>query len=144
MRKKVGNSGESRAKEYLIKNGYEIVAANYRVRGGEIDIVAHKADAGCRNDLAPEKNSTRNAHEKQNGDGILVFVEVKTLPSGNMELLSKELNLQKQKRIVETAKYFILNNRKYSNCYIRFDVVVVDMPALPEVYHIENAFSEFS
>ncbi|MCR5614389.1 MAG: YraN family protein [Treponema sp.] len=125
LRKKVGNSGESRAKEYLIKNGYEIVATNYRVRGGEIDIVAHKADAGC-------------------SEGILVFVEVKTLPSGNMELLSKELNLQKQKRIVETAKYFILNNRKYSNCYIRFDVVVVDMPALPEVYHIENAFSEFS
>ena len=74
---------------------------------------------------------------------ILVFVEVKTFLTNSIETLSKVLNKQKQKRIIETAKYFLINNRKYSNSLVRFDVVVIDMPKLEPVYHIENAFSEF-
>ncbi len=118
-RKSVGKNGENKACDWLSSHGYEIIARNWKTKTGEIDIIAAI-------------------------DNTIVFVEVKALPSGNLETLSHELDGRKQKRIVETAKYFILNNRKYSNCYIRFDVVVVDMPALPEVYHIENAFSEFS
>jgi len=48
----------------------------------------------------------------------------------------------KQKKIIETSKRFLSNNRQYSKHYIRYDVIVVDMPSLPAVYHIENAFSE--
>lgn len=118
-RKAIGNSGEARAQEYLKKCGYEIVETNFRTRSGEIDIIAAKED-------------------------LIVFVEVKTLPSGNAELLARELNRNKQKRIVETAKYFLSTNRKYSNSYVRLDVVVIDMPGFPQVYHIENAFAEFS
>lgn len=70
-------------------------------------------------------------------------MEVKTLPSGNLETLSHELDSKKQKRIIETAKIFLLNNRKYSNSKIRFDVAVIDMPGLDSVYYITNAFSEF-
>lgn len=69
-------------------------------------------------------------------------MEVKTLPSGNLETLSHELNMRKQKRIIETAKIFLLNNRKYNNSKIRFDVAVIDMPGLDSVYYISNAFSE--
>lgn len=99
-------------------NKYEIVARNFRTRSGEIDIIAAK-------------------------DEVLVFVEVKTLPSGNLETLSHELNERKRKRILETAKIFLLNNRKYNNSKIRFDVAVIDMPGLDSVYYISNAFSEF-
>lgn len=99
-------------------NKYEIVARNFRTRSGEIDIIAEK-------------------------DEVLVFVEVKTLPSGNLETLSHELNERKRKRILETAKIFLLNNRKYNNSKIRFDVAVIDMPGLDSVYYISNAFSEF-
>lgn len=70
-------------------------------------------------------------------------MEVKTLPSGNLETLAHELDARKQKRIIETAKIFLLNNRKYSNSKIRFDVAVIDMPGLDSVYYIPNAFSEF-
>ena len=115
--RQVGNEGEEKASLWLQKQGYEIVARNWRVRRGEIDIIAEKGN-------------------------LLVFAEVKTLPSGDVETLSHELDERKQKRIVETAKLFLLNHRKYSNDTIRFDVLVVNMPGFSDVYHIEDAFSE--
>ncbi|MBQ6780749.1 MAG: YraN family protein [Treponema sp.] len=115
--RQVGNEGEEKACLWLKNKGYEIVARNWRVRRGEIDIIAEK-------------------------ENLLVFAEVKTLPSGDVETLSHELDERKQKRIVETAKLFLLNHRKYSNDIIRFDVLVVNMPGFDDVYHIEDAFSE--
>ena len=116
-RKETGNQGEKRAVLFLKNAGYEIIECNFRTRQGEIDII-----------------------EKKNE--ILVFVEVKTLPNGNSELLSNVVNVRKQKRIIKTAKCFLAIHRQYSNSYIRFDVIVLDMPGLPQVYHIENAFAE--
>lgn len=116
--KKIGSTGEKRAESFLLSAGYKIVAKNWRTRTGEIDIIAEK-------------------------DDILVFAEVKTLPSGGLETLSHELGPRKQKRIIETAKFFLVNHRQYNNRKIRFDVLVVDMPELEPVYHISNAFSEF-
>ena len=113
----VGNSGENRACEHLLKNGYEILERNWRTQRGEIDIIAYK-------------NNT------------VVFVEVKTLPNGTLDMIQKELNHQKQQRILKTSKCYLLNHRQYSNSYVRFDVIVIDMPDLEPVYHIENAFSE--
>ena len=113
----VGNAGEDKACLWLRSHGYEIVARNWRTRRGEIDIIAQK-------------------------DGMLVFAEVKTLPSGDLETLAHELDRRKQRRIVETAQLFLANHRKYKYTAIRFDVLVVDMPEWSEVYHIEDAFSE--
>lgn len=115
--KNVGNSGENKAADFLLSKGYEIIARNWRTRRGEIDIIALYKD-------------------------ILVFAEVKTLPSGGLEVLSHELNLRKQKRIIETAKFFLAKYRQYNNSKIRFDVLVVDMPQFEPVYHIADAFSE--
>jgi putative endonuclease len=39
----LGAFGESRAAEYLRKNGYRLLAMNYRTAAGEIDIIAKKA-----------------------------------------------------------------------------------------------------
>lgn len=116
-RKKTGNAGENQAAEYFLKNGYQLVERNFRTNQGEIDIIAEK-------------------------ENFIVFVEVKTLPKGNLEFLSHVLDSRKQKRIIKTAKRFLAINRQYSNSYIRFDVIVLDMPGLPQVYHIENAFAE--
>lgn len=113
----VGSSGENKAADFLMSKGYEIIARNWRTRRGEIDIIALYKD-------------------------ILVFAEVKTLPSGGLEVLSHELNLRKQKRIIETAKFFLAKYRQYNNSKIRFDVLVVDMPQFEPVYHIADAFSE--
>ena len=115
--KERGKQGEDRACEYLIKEGYKIIERNWRTKGGEIDIIAMK-------------------------DEVLVFVEVKTFPNATSDMLSSVLGIQKQKRIVKTAKHFLLKHRQYSNSYIRFDVIVLDMQGLPPAYHIENAFTE--
>ncbi|WP_294430115.1 YraN family protein [uncultured Treponema sp.] len=114
----VGISGEDKACSYLLENSYRIIERNWRTRYGEIDIIAEK-------------------------DDVLIFVEVKTLPSGNAETLSHELDFRKQKKIVKTANFFLLKHREYNNSRIRFDVLVIDMPNLPSVYHIQDAFSEF-
>jgi putative endonuclease len=113
----VGTAGENCAAEYLCAHGFVIIGRNWRTRNGEIDIIAQS-------------------------DSLIVFAEVKTLPSGGLETLSHELNAKKQKRIIETAKRFLAKHREYSNSVVRFDVLVIDMPGLAPVYHIENAFSE--
>ena len=112
-----GNKGEDKASQFLIEKGYSVLDRNWRTKAGEIDIIAVK-------------------------DDLIVFVEVKTLPNGTPELLQNELNQQKLQRIIKTSKRFLLNHRQYSNSYVRYDVIVIDMPGLPEVYHIENAFTE--
>ena len=113
-----GKEGEKKAEDYLKEQGYRILYRNWRTRRGEIDIIAEK-------------------------DGTLVFAEVKTLPASTLETVERVLGGIKQKKIIETAKCFLLENRQYSNSYIRFDVLIVDVPFYSPVYHIKNAFSEF-
>lgn len=113
-----GKEGEKKAENYLKEQGYVIVCRNWRARRGEIDLIAEK-------------------------EGTLVFAEVKTLPASTLETVEHVLGGIKQKKIIETAKRFLLENRQYSNSYIRFDVLIVDVPFYPPVYHIKNAFSEF-
>lgn len=123
-RKDVGFIGEEKAVNFLTKKNYQILFRNWRTKIGEIDIIAL--------DLSNTKGNT------------LVFIEVKTLPSGNPEILEKELSVTKQKKIVKTSKCFLLEYRQYKYRYIRYDVVVVDMPGQEPIWHIENAFSEYS
>ena len=115
--KERGNLGEEKASQYLLSKGYEILERNWRTKTGEIDIICKKAE-------------------------VLVFVEVKTLPNATSDMLCAVLNKKKCERILKTSKRFLINNRQYSNSYIRYDVIVLDMPGLPSVYHIENAFME--
>ncbi len=114
----VGKKGEQKATQFLLDDGYTIVDCNWRSRLGEIDIIAEK-------------------------DDVLVFFEVKTVPNTSVDTLEVILGKIKQKKIVETAKRFLQNNRQYKERYIRFDVLIVDMVGFPSVYHIQNAFSEF-
>ncbi len=113
----IGNEGENRAAAFMEAKGFSIIERNWRTKGGEIDIIAVKND-------------------------ILAFVEVKTLPNGTLDMIQRELNYQKRQRIIKTSKRFLLKHREYNNSYVRFDVIVIDMPGLEPVYHIENAFSE--
>ena len=112
-----GNEGEDKAVLFLQEKGYQIISRNWRIRTGEIDIIAVKGD-------------------------FIVFAEVKRQKADNLETLSVKLNAKKQKTIVETAKCYLSKHRQYNCKYIRFDVLVVDMPGYEPVFHIENAFSE--
>ncbi len=115
--KNLGDAGEQRAADFLIEKGYKIIDRNWRTKDGEIDIIAEK-------------------------DEIIVFVEVKTLPNCTYDMIQREINYQKQQRILKTTKRFLINHREYNNKFVRFDVIFIDLFKSEPVYHIESAFLE--
>ena len=77
-----GKAGEDFAAGYLKKRGYLIIARNYAIVGGELDIVALKG-------------------------GTLVFVEVKTRSSENMGSASEAVDIRKQNCLKKAKADFI-------------------------------------
>lgn len=76
LRKKTGDLGEALARDYLIKNRYEIIEKNFRLGHLEIDIIA------------------RDNNRKE-----LVFVEVKTRDSKFLDGVEEALNSNQIKKI---------------------------------------------
>jgi len=109
-----GKKGEDRAVQTLEQAGMQIIARNFRSFAGEVDIIALDKDT-------------------------VVFVEVKAWSVYGIENLSYSINSRKQRRIIETAKYFLSVNRKYNGKAIRFDVIFVEKEA---VTHLASAFME--
>ena len=112
--KRLGKEGEEKAASALTAAGMEIIAKNVRSKQGEIDIVALDGDT-------------------------IVFVEVKAWSVYGMENLEYGIDARKQHKIIETAKYFLLKNRKYNKMAIRFDVVFVKNNSIT---HLASAFTE--
>jgi putative endonuclease len=110
----LGKSGEGQAAAALEAAGMEIVNRNYRSKSGEIDIIALDGET-------------------------VVFVEVKTWSALGIENLQYSIDNKKQHKIIKTAKYFLSENRKYSNMSIRFDVIFVKNNSLT---HLASAFTE--
>ena len=117
--KDIGQTGEIIAADYLKELGYTILKTNYRIRTGEIDIIAK----------TPEKD-------------YIVFVEVKTRKNSKYGLASEAVNIKKQQKIITTALSYIQeeeNNLK--DITFRFDVIEVYKKAdYFECNHIKNAF----
>ena len=111
---KKGHAGEARAASYLEEKGIIILEKNFRSRAGEVDIIALDGET-------------------------LLFVEVKTWSSFGIESLEYSIDSKKQRRIIETSKYFLSLHRKYNYMAIRFDVIFVS----PErITHLASAFAE--
>lgn len=111
--KEKGYLGESIALEYLVNSGADILEKNYRIRSGEIDIIA-----------------------KLNNE--IVFVEVKSRSNIKYGYPSEAVNHRKINKILNVAKYYILINHLY-NVPVRFDVIEVYFKG-EKVNHIVNAF----
>ena len=124
----LGERGEALAAEYLVKNGYRLVVANFKVpvgrnsKGvqvtGEIDLIALDGETLC-------------------------FVEVKTRRSAEFTPVITNVDLRKQRQITRTANVYrrIFNIRDMEH---RFDVVTVLMPkhAEPEIELTKGFWSE--
>jgi putative endonuclease len=110
----LGREGEKQAAAVLEAAGMEIIAKNVRLGQGEVDIVAIDGET-------------------------IVFVEVKAWSAYSLEDLQYGINLKKQHKIIETAKYFLSINRKYNKMAIRFDVVFINKDT---VTHLASAFME--
>ena len=114
----IGKIGEDKACDYLENNGYVILERNYRIRSGEIDIIAEK-------------------------DSVLHFIEVKTRKGLGFGLPSESVTAKKRRHILKVAGYYLLCNREYAKMQFRMDVR--ELLISDENYyirHIENAFGE--
>lgn len=99
----LGVDGENLAADYLKSHGYKIIARNFISRFGEIDIVATYKNYLC-------------------------FMEVKTRKSKrNIASGYESISLSKQRKIILTANYFLITNRKYQNLQPRFDCIEVNI-----------------
>jgi putative endonuclease len=114
----VGAWGEGIAAEYLKKKRYQLVAANYRCRFGEIDLI-----------VCDRK--------------YLVFVEVKLRKSADFARAAEFVDSYKQNRLRTTAEIYLSQNP--TKLQPRFDVIEIYAPEgisthQPEIHHLEDAF----
>ena len=113
-----GAWGENLAAEYLRKKRYKLLAAGYRCRFGEIDLI-----------VCDRK--------------YLVFVEVKLRKSPQFAKALEYVDRRKQDRLRTTAQIYLAQNP--TPLQPRFDVIEIYAPegietARPEIYHWEDAF----
>lgn len=99
--KQTGNYGETLACEYLKKRGYKILERNFRIRGGEIDIIA-----------------------KDKED--LVFVEVKARYTHEFGLPAEAVTSWKIRFLIRASQFYLLKNKLMDKPF-RIDVVAVDL-----------------
>ncbi len=111
--KQTGDLGESLACEYLRKLGYKIIERNFRIRGGEIDIVAE--DPG----------------------GDLVFVEVKTRHTHEFGPPAESVTPWKIRFLIRAVQFYLLKTNQM-NVPHRIDVVTVDFTEGEKLEHIKN------
>ena len=114
----LGAWGEAQAAEYLRKKRFEIVAAGYRSRFGEIDLIV--------------------SNKK-----YLVFVEVKLRKSDSFAKAMEYVDQRKQDKIRMTASMYLSQNP--TALQPRFDVIEIYAPQgmdtrKPTIYHMEDAF----
>lgn len=110
----VGNKGEDLACEYLKKQGYKILERNFRIRGGEIDIIAKDKE-------------------------YLVFIEVKTRYTHQFGVPEESITPWKIKYLLHAAKFY-LNKINYGDGPYRLDALLIDYlyTSVPEVNLIKN------
>lgn len=111
-KQKLGKAGEQRAVEFLLNKGYVILATNFKLKFGEIDVIA------------------------QDGDEI-VFVEVKTRTESYGIHPSEAVDYKKLERIFQTGQYFL--EWKNLNNDFRCDILTL-MPE--SIEHFENVTLE--
>lgn len=118
-----GRAGEEYVCGYLEKRGWKIAARNFRVKGGEIDIIAEKS-------------------------GVIAFVEVKTRKFGSLSDGIEAVDAKKRKCVIRAADRYL---EEFSDMAreVRFDAAVVtitteEAPRVLEMHYYENAFDAFS
>ena len=114
----LGIWGEELAARYLRKKRYEIVAAGFRSRFGEIDLIVQNRK-------------------------YLVFVEVKLRKNADFARAMEYVDRKKQDKIRVTASMYLSENP--TKLQPRFDVVEIYASdgvntARPQINHMEDAF----
>jgi len=110
-----GAAAEQLAADYLLRQGLKLIERNFRVRGGEIDLI-------CR-------------------DGkTTVFVEVRLRSRGDFGGAASSITSTKQARLILAARHWLL---RHGETPCRFDCMLFDGPDTEtrKIEWLRNAFS---
>ena len=110
----IGRKGEILAAEFLVEQGFQIVARNYRFGHGEIDLIVKRED-------------------------WLLFIEVKTRSSSDYGHPEEFLQDFQINRIFNAAENFIFAIDWQGN--VRFDVISIKLGGKPVIEHFEDAIN---
>lgn len=114
----LGAWGETIAGEYLRAQRYTLEAANFRCRGGEVDLIARKGR-------------------------FIAFVEVKLRRNADFAEAREFVTAAKQARVIRAAQLWL--SRHPTALQPRFDVIEIYAPEgiqtkRPKINHIKDAF----
>lgn len=112
-----GRLAEEAAAAYLAGQGYTIREKNYRIKSGEIDLIAED-------------------------HGTLVFIEVRSRGRTDYGLPQETVDYRKQQKIKKTAAYYLKSKGLWERA-CRFDVAAVLFTAKEETLsldYIKDAF----
>lgn len=113
--KSAGDSGEEIASKYLESQGYEVLERNFRIRGGEIDIIAKDKE-------------------------YLVFVEVKTRWSHEYGLPVESITPWKIRYLLKTAQFYLIKmgwgDKPYRLDFLGIDFVDHKDPVIEYIQNI--------
>lgn len=118
-RKNLGDFGERVATAHLESKGYRIIATKFRVREGEIDIVAQH-------------------------DGVIVLVEVKARRGPAMGSAVEAIGARKAKRLLAAGEVFAARHPELPQDR-RIDLIAIDLDTSGRVVsleHIESAVED--
>ena len=113
--KATGNKGEEIAAAYLVKQGYKLLARNWRFRHWEVDIIASKQQ-------------------------FLHFIEVKTRYSLRYGRPEESITKEKMKNLKNAAEEYQYQHPEWK--YIQFDVIALTLvnEEVKELFMIEDVY----
>ena len=114
-RQRDGDDAEALAAAYLLKVGLQILTQNYRVRGGELDLIALD-------------------------DETLVFVEVRYRKSMRFGGAAASIDRRKQQRLIHAAQVFLMKHPRQAHRPCRFDCILLDALGTEHIEWIQDAF----
>ena len=123
--RELGKWGEQLAADFLIKQGYSILAQNARTPYGELDLVAKQTGSFKRDETT------------------IVSVEVKTRRSQSHGYPEESVTTRKQEHLISAALHFLQENPDLKSDW-RIDVIAIEhyKNQEPIIRHFENAINE--
>lgn len=112
IRQRIGKAAEELAARHLLAHGLRIIERNFRVRGGEIDLIAREGRT-------------------------LVFVEVRLRTRADFGGAGASITGKKQQRIILAARHYLQTHGEQA---CRFDAVLLDALDAKAIEWIKGAF----
>ncbi|WP_456832089.1 YraN family protein [Deinococcus sp. UYEF24] len=111
-----GSVAEDRALAHLLALGHELLARNYRIPGGEIDLITRQG-------------------------GVIVFTEVRQRRGSQYGGPLESVTPRKVALLQRAALHYLVKVHGREDLTCRFDVVgILGSEALGELTHLENVF----